>query len=218
MDVKKLIKERLKQYKDGEIGREKLYEFAIEMLHGILKDTAMYVKYLEVWGIITRLTEIKDLSIEQCDEQVHKFYRILSGSEEESFAYLMQIPKKLVENRLLHTREILQKYLTKRQLTEDDIAELEKITKKRFAINTLNDLLAMEIVDLLNGGYEFYENEIAFNLKSSLFVNDDVLVSLEEKLLNKLILLLQCYNGDECFFVHVFFVNGIGHVSVNELR
>ncbi|MDL2302732.1 hypothetical protein LJC58_10350, partial [Lachnospiraceae bacterium OttesenSCG-928-D06] len=125
--------------------------------------------------------------------------------------------KKYVVNDLLQVGIILQKYSQKKQLSRTEITELELITcKKSNTIHTLNELLKEQIIDLINLGYEFCKEEssVDFGLKSSIFLSDDVSLSLEDDLLAKIIMLLECYDGKRCFYVHTKFNDGVGIISI----
>lgn len=59
--------------------------------------------------------------------------------------------------------------------------------KKRDAYETLNKLLKMQIMGLINLGYEFGDEEdsVEFSLKSTVFISESVSVFLENDLLKK---------------------------------
>lgn len=88
--------------------------------------------------------------------------------------------------------------------------------KRSSRFDTLNGLLKLQIIDLINLGYEFNDDEncVEFGLKSTVFISEDASMSLEDELLLKIIILLECYNGKRCFYVHVTYNNGIGSISI----
>ena len=90
------------------------------------------------------------------------------------------------------------------------------MSKESSAFHTLNEFLKMQIIDLINLGYEFYDKEssIEFGIKSIVFISEDVSMSLENNILEKIITLLECYNGKRCFYVHSVFQNGVGNISI----
>lgn len=212
--MKNLIKTKLLQYLSNEISKEVLYKWALEVLHKMLKGDIFSIENLETWGIITGLVEINDIDDLYCDELVHRFKKILSGSENASFTFFIQIPQKFVVNHLSQTKRILLKYSKEKHLSREEILELKLITDKKIDTpSTLNEVLELQILDLLKLGYDFYVDEdiINFNLKNTVFISEDI--SLEEDFLARIIALLECYDGDKGFCVHITFNSGIGNIS-----
>lgn len=81
---------------------------------------------------------------------------------------------------------------------------------------TLNEVLELQIIDLLKAGYDFCADEesITFDLKHTVFVNEGEDKSIELKYLAKIITLLDCYDGEKGFSVHITFHDGIGNISI----
>ena len=160
------------------------------------------------------MNDIDDL---YCDELVQRFSEILSGDRCASFTFAIQIPTKFVVNNMSETKMILQKYLVKKHLSKAEILELISITQSTTnTFNTLNEMLQLQITDLLRLGYDFYaeENCINFNLKSTIFISEDISMSLEDVFLTKIITLLECYEGEKSFYVHTSFINGVGNIAI----
>lgn len=217
MDVKNTVKTKLLQYLSKEITKQDLYKWSLDLLHKILKGDVFYISYLEIWVIITELTEINDLSDSYCDDLVYRFSEILMGNKCASFAFAIQIPPKFVVNNLSQTKQILQKYYLKKQLSGIEVSELISATQKTInSINTLNEMLELQIINLLNLGYEFYadEGKVDFNLKKTIFVSEDMSMSLESDFLEKIFALLECYEGKKYFCVHTNFNKGTGSISI----
>lgn len=217
MKVKDLVKSKLLQYLSSEISKEHLWKWAVDILHNMLNGDIFDIRYLEIWGIITGLAEVNDIDDLYCNKLVHQFIKILTGKEDASFTIAIQIPKKFVVNNLSQTKNILLKHSSKKQLSKSEVTELELITQKEMAaINTLNEILEVQITDSLKLGYEFYSDEgrIEFNLKSTVFISEDMSIALEDDLLEKIITLLECYNGKRCFYVHIGFYNGDVNISI----
>jgi hypothetical protein len=217
MKINSLIENKLLQYLSNETSKEALYGWAIDMLHNMLKGAVCEITYLEVWGIITELTTIDDMDDFSCGELVRRLSRILSGDECASFTFAFRIPKRFVLIDLLQIEDVLHKYLREKHLTESEILELKLVADKRSSrFDTLNGLLKLQIIDLINLGYEFNDDEncVEFGLKSTVFISEDASMSLEDELLLKIIILLECYNGKRCFYVHVTYNNGIGSISI----
>lgn len=217
MKINSLIENKLLQYLSNETSKEALYGWAIDMLHNMLKGAVCEITYLEVWGIITELTTIDDMDDFSCGELVRRLSRILSGDECASFTFAFRIPKRFVLIDLLQIEDVLHKYLREKHLTESEILELKLVADKRSSrFDTLNGLLKLQIIDLINLGYEFNDDEncVEFGLKSTVFISEDASMSLEDELLLKIIILLECYNGKRCFYVHVTYNNGISSISI----
>lgn len=217
MEITNLIKNKLVQYLSNEISRDSLYEWSLDLLHSMLKGDIFEITYLELWGIITELTTINDIDKVYCDELVHRFSRILSGNESASFIFAFQIPIKFVLKDLLPIENILKKYLQRGYLSKKEMLELRFLTDKKSSdYHTLNELLRLQIIDLINLGYEFSDedNDIEFGIKSTVFISEDVSRSLENDLLEKIITLLECYDGKRCFYVHTIFNNGVASISI----
>lgn len=217
MEVKDLIKTKLLQYLSSEISKEDLYKWALNLLHKMLNGDIFDRKYLEIWGIIAELTEVNDVDDSYCDELVHQLIEILSGNKCASFMFAIQIPKRFVVNNLSHIKKVLQKYLVEKHLSKSEILELIAITQRiSNTCNTLNEILELQISDLLKLGYDFCaeDGSVHFNLKSTVFISDDLALSLEDAFLAKIITLLECYDGKKCFYVHTNFVNGVGNISI----
>lgn len=217
MDVKNSIKTKLLQYLSRDITKQDLYKWSLDLLHKMLKGDIFSINYLEIWVIITELTEINDVSDSYCDELVYRFSKILSGNECASFAFAIQIPEKFVVDNLSQTKQILQKYSVKKQLSNIEVSELKSATQKTInSIYTLNEMLELQIIDLLNLGYEFYadEKKVDFNLKKTIFVSEAISMSLEHDFLEKIFALLECYEGRKYFCVHTNFNKGIGSISI----
>lgn len=152
-----------------------------------------------------------------CEKLVRRLSGILSGDICASFAFAMQIPSEFVVNNLLQTKRILQKYLREKELSEGEIQELKLTTQKEIEkVNTINDMLELQIIDLLKLGYDFNDDKrsVDFDLKSTVFMSEDTAMSLEKVLLEKVITLIECYEGARCFWIHVSFNDGIGNVSI----
>lgn len=118
---------------------------------------------------------------------------------------------------MLQIEDIFNKYLKGKQLSETEISELKRIVQKsQNEFNTLNELLKLQIIDLINLGYEFSddENRIEFNLKSTVFISEEKSISLKNDFIAKIIMLLECYNGRRCFYIHITFNNGIRNISI----
>lgn len=217
MELNAMIENKFLQYLCNEISKENLRKWAIDVLHSMLKGDIFKITYLEIWGMISELTAIDDMDDFYCDELVRRFNRILSGKENASFTFAFQIPKKFVINDLLQIEDIFNKYLKGKQLSETEISELKRIVQKsQNEFNTLNELLKLQIIDLINLGYEFSddENRIEFNLKSSVFISEEKSISLKNDFIAKIIMLLECYNGRRCFYIHITFNNGIRNISI----
>ncbi len=217
MELNVMIENKFLQYLCNEISKENLRKWAIDVLHSMLKGDIFKITYLEIWGMISELTAIDDMDDFYCDELVRRFNRILSGKENASFTFAFQIPKKFVINDLLQIEDIFNKYLKGKQLSETEISELKRIVQKsQNEFNTLNELLKLQIIDLINLGYEFSddENRIEFNLKSTVFISEEKSISLKNDFIAKIIMLLECYNGRRCFYIHITFNNGIRNISI----
>jgi len=215
LEIKGLVKDKISQYLSNEITKEDVYSWVKEVIHEMLKGGIFKVRNLEVWSMITELAGIADIDDVYCDELMHRFSKILSGNESTSFSFFIQIPEKHVTNNLTNTKDILLNYSKGEKLSRSDISTLKLITNKMFTTpNTLNEVLEIQILDLLRLGYDFYpdEEEINFGLKHTVFISDDT--SQETGYLAKIITLLECYEGQKGFSVHIAFNNGVGTVSI----
>lgn len=214
--MKDLINAKLLQYLSDQISQKELYKWSVNMLHKMLKGDILQLDYLEVWGIITGLVEISDIGKKSCDELIQQFRNILLGNAQASFTFAIQIPHKFVMQDLIHLKSSLQKRLEQKELSQKELQELKLLVQKEsVSVNTLMELLKSQIINLLKLGYCFrWENTIIFELKSTLFISNDTEMSLEKELLSKIIALLECYNGEKCFFINVRFEGGVGNVSI----
>lgn len=214
--VKKVIKTKLLQYLEREISKEELCDWSVEMMHYILKGDILEIKWLEVWGILTGLAEVEDYSDRECTDLVGKYNRILSGDEAETFSFAMRIPEWFVEGCLSKVGIVLQKHLDGERQEREDISELEEFLRKRIQVRTIHDLLELEVIDLLNLGFDVYaeENGIACCVKSTLFISEEMSKTLERNLVDRIFSVLECWNGKKSFFVHVRFHDGAGEISI----
>ena len=99
----------------------------------------------------------------------------------------------------------------------DEIHILNAIMDKQInRINTLNDYLEAQIIDLLKLGYMFCDDEsnTCFTLNHSVFVNEEETEMLEDNLLNKINTLLECYSGKKSFFVQIAYNRGSSNISI----
>ena len=160
MEVKKLIETKLLQYLSGDISKEALYKWSIEILHKMLKGSIFEVKYLAVWGMITKLVEVSENDVDDlyCDELARSIIKILSGDENAIYSFAMQIPQKYVVNNLPDLGILINKYYLQKHLSADESRRLKKlITKRTNTCDTLNDVLEAQIIDILKLGYRFYD-------------------------------------------------------------
>lgn len=215
--MKNTIKLQLSRYVSKELSREMLYKWAIDLLHEMLKGNIFKINYLEIYGIVTGLVEIDDMDNIDCDEMVNRFLRVLSGEENASFTFAMKIPEKYIVNNLSEVGKILAKYSVGEHLSSDEVKDLKLImNKKSYKVQTLNELLEVQIIDTLHWGYGLCNDDSSnlFEPKSTVFVNEDEEVTLEKEFLSTLAALLECYEGKRGFFVHIRFDNGVGNISV----
>lgn len=211
--MKDTINVKLSQYLVNEITQEQLNKWAIDMLHQMLKGDVFQLSILEVWGIITELAGAGDLEKELCDNLVQQFSDILSGKIQAAFSVAVQIPNRLVMKDLVHVKDILQKYMQKKTLSKIEIQKLKLVVKEKVCpVNTLSQMLKEQIIGLLKLGYDFdlEDSDMIFDLKSTLFIHYDIERALESELLSKIIQLLDCYNGEKCFFVNIRYEKGEG--------
>lgn len=217
MEVKTSIEIMLSRFLSGEISQEALYKWAVNVLHKMLSGDIFKIKYLEIWGIITRLVEVCDSDIDNyyCVESVQGVLRILSGDESDLFSFVMQIPQKFVVDNLAGLNKLVNKYYLNKDLSPDEIRELKQLTQKRVnTCNTLNDFLELQIIEIINLGYTFCNDNLEFDLKSTVFMSDDESINLEKSMILKVIELYKCYTGEKSFFVTVLYHNGIGNILI----
>lgn len=215
--MKNVIKSQLSRYLSKELSKEMLYQWAIGLLHEMLKGDMLKINYLEIWGIVTELAGIEDIEDTDYEESVQRFLRILSGEENASFTFAMKIPEKFVVKNLSNIGRILEKHAMGGQLSLDEIKDLKFVINQRIgAFHTLNELLEVQIIDLLKWGYGLCidEENIIFEPKSTVFMCEAEEAPLEKNVLTTLIALLECYEGRRCFFVHINFMNGVSNISV----
>lgn len=212
-----VIRDQLSKFLSGEISKDTLSKWALGILNQMLKGDIFNVKYLIFWGIITELADVNDVDDFYCHSVAQHFLDVLSGNEYDTFTFAMRIPTKFVKSSYAHVQEILKKYFLKRNLSENEMLELKKIVSKKVsAPYTLNEILENQIIDLLKLGYEFDvdEKRAQFDLNSTVYLSENVAASLEDSLLEKLISLLQCLEGEKSFFVHISFIDGVGNISI----
>lgn len=218
MEVKKSIEIALLHFLSGKISKEALYRWAVNILHKMLKGDIFEIKYLEIWGIITKLTEVSESDIDDhyCTESVHKILKVLSGEESDVFSFVMQIPQKYVVDNLLDLDKLINKYYLNKHLSGDVIQNLKLLLqKKTCTCSTLNSLLEFQIIEILKLGYTFFdENNLKFDLKSSIFISEEAAINFEERVISKVSDLYKCYKGEKSFFVSILYNNGIGNISI----
>ncbi|MDE7252855.1 MAG: hypothetical protein K2O32_07935 [Acetatifactor sp.] len=218
MEVKKTIEIMLLQFLSGEISKEALYGWAVNILHKMLKGDIFEIKNLEIWGIITKLVEVSESDIDDryCTESVHNILNVLSGEECDVFSFVMQIPQKYIVNNLLGLDKLINKYYSDKPLLEDEIQNLKLLSQKKIGTcSTINSLLEFQIIEILKLGYTFFdENNLKFDLKSSIFISEEAAINFEERVILKVSDLYKCYKGEKSFFVSVLYNNGIGNVSI----
>lgn len=217
MEVKKSIEIMLSRFLSGEISKEELYRWAVNTLHKMLKGDIFKIKYLEIWGIITKLAEISENDIDDCycAESVHNILRVLSGDECDVFSFAMQIPQKYVVDNLLGLDKVISKYYSNKHLSKDEIQYLKLLSQKNSCTySTINGLLEFQIIEVLKLGYTFFNNNLKFDLKSTIFMSEDEAKNYEERVMLKGIDLYKCYKGEKGFFVTVLYNNGIGNISI----
>lgn len=217
MKIKNVLKHKLSEYLSNEISQETLYNWSVDILHKMLISNIFDLDYLEVWGLITELTELDDMDHFYCDEIAHRLKNTLSGAECASYTFAMKIPPDHVVHNMPGMKEILLKYSAEKHLSADDIRKLRECTQReRMESTTVNELLENQIIALLKFGYELsYEEEnVSFVPKSTVFISETIEKSLEENLLKKVMELFDCYEGKSSFFVHINFKNGTGNISI----
>lgn len=218
MEVKKSIEIALLQFLSGEISKEALYSWAINILHKMLEGDIFEIKYLEIWGIITKLAEVSESDIDDhyCTESVHNILKVLSGEECDVFSFVMQIPQKYAVDNLSGLDKLINKYYSDKQLSVEEIQNLKLLSQKKIGTcSTLNSLLESQIIEILKLGYTFFdENNLEFDLKSTIFMSEDAVKNFEERVILKVIDLYKCYKGEKSFFVSILYNNGIGNISI----
>lgn len=156
MDTKNRIIQKLNQYLLKEIQREELYKYATDMIHKMLQGDILYLKNLEIWGILTKIAEIDDADDLYCESVTKQCYEILTGMQNGTFAFAMHIPTNMIGDSFSGLEEILVKYNEERIFSKDGIEKLNTITQKQVhAISTVNEFLEAQIIDLLKLGYMF---------------------------------------------------------------
>ena len=216
MDIKKTVIDKLAQYLSNEIKREELYNYVIDLLHEMLTGDIFYLKNIEIWGILTEMAEIDDTDDHYCHCIAKKCYEILAGLKNSTFIFAMCIPQKYTGDRFAGLKEILLEYAVDRKFSSEAVRKLNVVMKNQTkVIDTVNDFLEAQIIDLLKLGYMFCgDSNKSFALKSSIFVSDEEAEMLEESVLNKIIMLLECYSGKKSFFVQVVYKEGSSNISV----
>lgn len=211
-----MVIDKLVQYLSNEIKKEVLYKCIIDLLHEMLRGDIFYLKNIEIWGILTEITEIDDANDHYCYCIAKKCYEILTGLKNNTFIFAMSIPPKYTGDRFAGLKEILLEYAVDRKFSSEAFRKLNAIMNNQtIAIDTLNDFLEAQIIDLLKLGYMFCgDSNKSFALKSSIFVSDEEAEMLEESVLNKIIMLLECYSGKKNFFVQVVYKEGSSNISV----
>ena len=219
MGIKESIQYQLSQYLSKSILKEELYHWAVDKLYEA-DETPLKIDYLEIREILVDFAGIDDADDSYCDELADRDIKILSGEECGAFAFMMRIPESSAGNELLQIKDILQKYLVKKQMSKSEMLVLEEfVQKESHTFDTVKDMMESQIIDLLKLGYEFYveEENIVFEVKSILFPcenMDEPSWVLEDSLLKRVIALIECYEGKRYFFVHVSFRDGIGNISL----
>jgi len=217
MEVKSLIKKQLLQYLLNEISKEELCKWAIDRIHKMLEGDIFKLSCLEVWSIMTEIAGMNDSDDFYCRELAHRYVEVLSGNRDDSFLFTIKIPAKYVVNNLPGLKEVIKKYLVEKRLSQSEMDELRFIAQKEMnEADTLNEILENQIVNLLRLGYELPDDESSmdYDLKSTVFISEEMSACLEDELLEKIIRLLECYEGNRCFFIHISFRNGDGNLSV----
>lgn len=217
MDYKCMIIHKLTQYLSREIQREELCEYATDMIHKMLRGDIFILKNLEIWGILTEISGIDDADDFYCDDTVKHCYEVLKGIKNTTFTFAMHIPKEYTGDSFPEIEEMLVEYKKGKDFSTDAMLKLKAIMERKVDIvTTLNDMIESQIIDLLKLGYTFYDEEgnNAFLIKSTVFISDEKAMLSEEKLLDKIFTLLECYRGKRSFFVQIIYREGRGNVSI----
>lgn len=217
MDTKNMVIQKLAQYLLKKIPREELYKYVVDMIHKMLQGDIFYLKNIEIWGILTKIAEIADTDAFYCDNIVKQCYDVLTGRQNDTFVFAMHIPDKYAGDRFSGLKEILKKYNEEKILSIEEIKTLNAIIQKQVdVITTINEFLEVQITDILKLGYMFCDDESDkfFYLKCSVFISDKEAEMLEERLLGKIISLLECYSGKKAFIVNIVYSEGKGNVSI----
>lgn len=214
--MRQMVIDKLSQYLSNEITKEELYKYVIDILHEMLKGDVLYLRNIEIWGILTEIAEIEDADDHYCHCITKKCHEILTGLKDGTFIFAMCIPPKYTRDRFAGLKEILSEYAVERKFSSEAVRKLNAVMKNQTkVIDTVNDLLEAQIIDLLKLGYTFCEDSNkSFTLKSSVFVSDEEAEMLEESVLNKIIMLLECYSGRKNFFVQTVYKEGSSSISV----
>lgn len=216
MDIKDMIVNKLIQYLSDEIKKEDLYNDIIIILHEMLNGSIFQLRNLEIWGILTEIADIDDIDDFHCKQIVKKSYEVLTGTKSSIFTFAIQIPKEYRGDCFVGLEEMLLKYSAERRFSAEGLRRVRTLMKKQIdVIQTLNEFLEVQIIDLLKLGYMFCDetSSKSFELKSSVFISDEEADTLEDKLLNKIIALLECYNGKKIFFIQIVYKDGRGNIS-----
>ena len=217
MDIKNMIIQKLTQYLLKKIQREELYKYAVDMIHKMLHGDIFYLKNLEIWGILAKIAEIDDVDDFYCDIIAKQCYDVLTGMQNDTFIFAMHIPPEYVGDCFTGLKEILIKYNKEKTFSIEEIQKLNAIIQKQVdVITTINEFLEVQILDILKLGYMFCDDEGGkyFYLKSSVFISDKEAELLEERILSKIISLLECYTGKKAFFVQIVYEDGRGNISI----
>ena len=126
-------------------------------------------------------------------------------------------PKEHTGDSFPEIEEMLVEYKKGKDFSTDAMLKLKAIMERKVdIITTLNDMIESQILDLLKLGYTFYDEEgnNEFLIKSTVFISDEKAMLSEEKLLDKIFTLLECYRGKRSFFVQIIYREGRGNVSI----
>lgn len=205
--MREKIKEIVLLYLSNKVTRQELCEWAVSALHKILIDI-IRLDYLKMLPIVEELSEMEDMNDAECESLARRIYSILSGRENASYTFAMKIPDEFITDNLFEFGNILEKYLKQRNLVHDELEIIRKESKKRIDyVNTIGDLLELQIIGLLNLGYNLENEDVGMNfeLKSTVCISEDMEDNLEEDVLDKVISLVECYNGKKSVYVQVWF-------------
>ena len=93
MDAKSMIINKLAQYLSKKIQREELYEYAIDMIHKLLKGDIVQLENLEIWEVLTKISEMEDADDCYCVSMAKQYYEVLTGEKNSTFTFAMHIPE-----------------------------------------------------------------------------------------------------------------------------
>ena len=204
-----ILSEKIHQYLDGQIEKEKFAEWAKESSWKMLKGEIFELKKIVLWRFVSLLEQTNACCEPTTHEEIKAIGRILDGHENALYIFNMKISKEYCNPEITDIRNLLTKRKNGADLNDSEIGIVERFSKKkRSEITTIQEMLEEQLACLLDDVYSFYvrDEEMIFDLKHTVFVDERDVI--EANYLLKIFRLMGYCTGDDIFTVYITYDKG----------